>query len=163
MSITITEKPGQRTAPSSGLDVGDLIDSRRGTAVVEAALVTMGFLILVFGIMEVGRFMSVQQTITDATREGARLAVAPASQTTTLPADTQLENRISYYLQANGIPVGGGGATISIDRNVAIGTGLDRYTRATVTYPYRLFSLSWFSNLEVTLRGVSRMRNETSP
>ena len=131
---------------------------------MESAIVTLGFLVLVFGLMESGRFMSIQQTITDAAREGARLAVAPASQSSTLPGDTQVRNRTIYFLQSNGIPVGGsGGASISIDRNVKVGTEPDLYTRVSVTYPYQLLSLRMFSSLQVNLTGTSRMRTETSP
>lgn len=48
---------------------------RRGSAAVEFALVAPLFFILVFGMIEVGRMMMVQQVITNASREGARLAV----------------------------------------------------------------------------------------
>ena len=108
--------------------------------------------------------MSIQQTITDAAREGARLSIAPASQTTTLPSDNQIRGRVGYFLQSNGISVGGSsGASIAIDRNLAIGTEPDRYTRVSVSYPYRLMSLAMFEVLQVTVRGTARMRNETSP
>lgn len=49
--------------------------ARRGVAAVELALVTMLFIIpLLFGVWEVGRLVQVQQIVSNAAREGARLA-----------------------------------------------------------------------------------------
>jgi Flp pilus assembly protein TadG len=50
-------------------------DHRKGTAVVEFALVAPLFILLVFGIMEFGRMVMVQQVMSNAVREGARVAV----------------------------------------------------------------------------------------
>ncbi len=136
----------------------------RGTSVVEAAVVMLLFLSILFGVLESGRFMSIQQTLTNAAREGARLAVAPMSQSFSLATDTEIQNRVSYFLQSNGIPLTGSNhASIHIDRNVALGSAEDVYTRVTVTYPYKVLSLQMFSDLEIALSGTSRMRNETSP
>ncbi len=48
---------------------------RRGASVVEFALVAPVFFLLVFGMIEYGRMVMVQQVLTNATREGARRAV----------------------------------------------------------------------------------------
>lgn len=48
---------------------------RRGAAAVEFALVAPLFFLFVFGIIEFGRMVMVQQVITNASREGARRAV----------------------------------------------------------------------------------------
>lgn len=48
--------------------------SRRGAAMVEFALVAPLFLCLIVGIVEVGRAVVVQQLLTNASREGARIA-----------------------------------------------------------------------------------------
>lgn len=48
---------------------------RRGAAAVEFALVAPIFFLFVFGIIEYGRMVMVQQVITNASREGARRAV----------------------------------------------------------------------------------------
>ena len=135
----------------------------RGTSVVEAAIVTLGLFSMVFGIMESGRFMSIQQTLTDAAREGARVAVAPTSQTFTLPNNADIQNRVGYFLTSNGIPLEGAGhATIKIERDVTVGSAADTFTRVSVSYPYKIMSLQMFGNLEVDLSGTARMRNETS-
>jgi len=46
-----------------------------GVTVVETSVVTMSLLFMIFGIMEGGRFMSMQQTVTNAAREGASLSL----------------------------------------------------------------------------------------
>jgi Flp pilus assembly protein TadG len=48
---------------------------RRGAAVVEFAVVAPLFFLLVFGMIEFGRMIMVQQVLTNASREGARRAV----------------------------------------------------------------------------------------
>lgn len=48
---------------------------RRGAAVVEFAIVAPVFILLVFGMIEFGRMVMVQQMLTNASREGARMAV----------------------------------------------------------------------------------------
>jgi Flp pilus assembly protein TadG len=48
---------------------------RRGAAAVEFAVVAPVFLLLVFGMIEYGRMVMVQQVLTNASREGARCAV----------------------------------------------------------------------------------------
>ncbi|MEX0867819.1 MAG: TadE family protein [Pirellulales bacterium] len=48
---------------------------RRGAAAVEFAIVAPIFFLFVFGIIEYGRMVMVQQVITNASREGARRAV----------------------------------------------------------------------------------------
>lgn len=48
---------------------------RQGAATVEFAIVAPLFILLVFGMIEYGRMVMVQQLITSAGREGARLGV----------------------------------------------------------------------------------------
>lgn len=49
--------------------------NRKGAAAVEFALVAPVFFLLIFGIIEFGRAMMVQQILVNASREGARRAV----------------------------------------------------------------------------------------
>ena len=49
--------------------------TRRGQALVEFALILPILMILLMGIIEFGRAWNVKQVLTDASREGARLAV----------------------------------------------------------------------------------------
>ncbi|QDU25953.1 TadE-like protein [Anatilimnocola aggregata] len=54
---------------------------RRGAAAVEFAVVAPVFFLLVFGMIEYGRMVMVQQIITNAAREGCRVAVLDGSTT----------------------------------------------------------------------------------
>ena len=133
---------------------------QRGTAVVEAALTVLGFLVLLLAIFEAGRLFNVQQSLTEASREGARLAVLPLSGTSTLPTQGEIENEVQRLLQAANI----GGAVTVVERPISIVTGgvSTTFTRIRVSVPYTVLTLSMFSNLEITLVGETLMRDETS-
>jgi len=133
---------------------------QRGTAVVEAALTMLGFLALLLGIFEAGRLLNIQQVLTDASREGAKLAVLPLSGTSTLPTVGEIETEVQKFLQAANI----GSATTVVERPVSIVTGnvSTTFTRVRVSVPYTVLALSMFSGLEITLVGQTLMRNETS-
>ena len=136
--------------------------NERGSALVEAALTMLGFLVILFAIFEAGRMLSIQQTLTNAAREGARLAVLPRQGgTDTLPSDTAVQARVQSFLNASGL----NGATATLNVNQAYnpgGAGTPVYSLVTVTVPYRIVSISMFSFLEVNLQGQSKMRNETN-
>jgi Flp pilus assembly protein TadG len=138
-----------------------LCSSNSGTVLVESAITLLMFFVVLFGIVEAGRFMSFQQTLTDAAREGTRVAVAPLTGTTTMASDSQIKAQAQIFLDSNHVT----GATVTIDRPVVITlNGIDaQFTRVTVQAPYQIITLSMFSNLAVTLQGKSLMRNETSP
>jgi Flp pilus assembly protein TadG len=132
-----------------------------GAVVVEAALTLLFFFTLLLGIMEGGRFLNVQQTLTNAAREGARMAVAPITQTSTLASDAEIETEVRRFLDAARIS----GATITVERPLVFpSNGLPmQFTRVRVSVPYRVISLAMFSMLSVNLAGEALMRNETSP
>jgi Flp pilus assembly protein TadG len=123
-------------------------------------MTVLGFLVLLLGIFEAGRLLNIQQVLTDASREGARLAVAPLSGTSTLPSVGEIESEVQRFLQAANI----GSATTVVERPVSIVTGsvTTTSTRVRVSLPYTLLTLSMFSDLEITLVGQTLMRNETS-
>jgi Flp pilus assembly protein TadG len=58
-----------------------VIQRRRGAAVVEFAFVAPVFMLFLVGILEFGRVMTVKNVLTNATREGARMATLPGSTT----------------------------------------------------------------------------------
>lgn len=58
---------------------------RRGQALVEFALVAPIFFLLLFGIVEGGRFVFYYQTLANATREGARFAIVNGSNSLVCP------------------------------------------------------------------------------
>lgn len=55
--------------------------NRRGAAVVEFAIIAPIFILLLFGIIEFGRMVMVQQLLTNASREGARKAILDGATT----------------------------------------------------------------------------------
>lgn len=135
--------------------------NEEGAAAVEAAMTLLLFFMVLLGIMEGGRFLNVQQTITNAAREGARLAVTPLTQTSTLPSDGEIQARVQSFLDAARIS----GVTVTVERPLVIqanGIAMES-TRVTTSVDYRVISLAVFSPLSVTLTGEALMRNETSP
>jgi Flp pilus assembly protein TadG len=69
--------------------------TRSGVAAVEFALVAPIFFLLVFGLIEFGRMMMVQQSLTNAAREGSRVAILP-----TTKDGAAVEERMRDYLQS---------------------------------------------------------------
>ena len=78
--------------------------NRRGAAVVEFALVAPLFIMLVFGILEYGRMVMVQQVLTNAAREGARAAVLDGA------TGDSVTGKVNTYLQGASVP----NATVTI-------------------------------------------------
>jgi Flp pilus assembly protein TadG len=130
--------------------------SERGMAVVEGAWCMVAFFTVILGIFEIARFVNVYQVATDAAREGARLAVTPLTQTSTLPNSSEVEAEVRRFLDGDAIQ----GATVSVG---TVNSGVDQFTLVTVTVPYQLMTVSLFSSLQFNLVSNSLMRNETSP
>src|SRR5438132_12269139 len=78
---------------------------RRGAAAVEFAIVLPVFVILVFGMIEYGRMVMVQQVITNASREGARRAVLDGATT------SSVQTAVTSYL--TNAKVNGGATAVS--------------------------------------------------
>jgi Flp pilus assembly protein TadG len=132
-----------------------------GTSAVEAAIILLMFFMLLFGVFEAGRFMNTRQILTNAAREGARLAVTPLSQTSTLPTTAEVQARVDQFLATGNIT----GATVSLNPAIDVNTGLvtTRYTQVTVSKTYAVLTVPYFFNrLAVTVSGQALMRNETS-
>lgn len=91
---------------------------RRGQALVEFALVVPFFFLLLFGIIEAGRFIFYYESLSHATREGARYAIVNGANTLGCPSgpaapgtsacDTSGANVVARVRQAAlGVPSGG--------------------------------------------------------
>jgi len=95
------DRPTGQGEPETGFKVEKVCRScrkhRRGAAAVEFAIVAPVFFLMILGMVEIGRAIMVQQIITNASREGARLAVLP-QQTT-----AGVETRVAEILQSAGI------------------------------------------------------------
>ncbi len=130
--------------------------NRQGAAAVEFAVVAPVFLLMIFGMIEVGRAIMVQQILTNASREGARLAVLD-SQTALAPEVTA---KVTSYLQNSAIT----GATVTINPSEPTTAGYGEPVTVTVSVPYSSVSwlpTTWFMKSGATLKASSVMRRET--
>lgn len=104
---------------------------RQGTAAVEFAIVAPVFLLLVFAIVEYGRMVMVEQTLTNAAREGARLGIIDGSST------ANVEARVANYLQAAKLT----GHTTTVATLPPEGSDTGDRISVTVSIPYS--QVSW--------------------
>jgi Flp pilus assembly protein TadG len=74
---------------------------RRGVAAVEFALVLPILMILAFGLWEYGRLVEVQQILSNAAREGGRLAAVGSKST------SEVQEHVRMYLDAQGLNTAG--------------------------------------------------------
>jgi Flp pilus assembly protein TadG len=140
------------------------VNGERGAALLESAMTMLTLFVFIFGIMEACRLLSFQETLANAAREGARFAVLPlpGGGRSTKPTDSDIQTKVNQYL--NAASVNSGSATIVITHpTVTTGSIVTELTSVSVTAPYRIMTISMFRDLEVNLRGVSTMRDETSP
>src|SRR5689334_14928229 len=85
---------------------------RPATAAMELAMLLPLILVLIFGVWDVGTILNAQQILSNAAREGARLAAvgtmldeATGAQKDVTAADVQ--QTVTNYLTRNGVPTGG--------------------------------------------------------
>ncbi len=148
----------QVNGPAANLKVENLWRScrrnRRGAAVVEFAFVAPVFFLLVFGMIEYGRMVMVQQVITNASREGARVGVLDGSTT------AQVQTAVTSYLTAANIPTGSATVTVSPDPPSSAGYG----GAVTCTVSIGFNSVSWLPSPMYlggkTLTATATMRRE---
>ena len=105
--------------------------SRRGAAAVEFAVVAPIFFLLVFGMIEYGRMVMVQQIITNASREGARVAILDGMTT------ADVETKVGDYLIDNGIT----GANVGVATNAAVAPDYAESMTIAVDIPFG--QVSW--------------------
>lgn len=123
---------------------------------MEFALVAPVFFLMVLGMIEFGRMVMVQQVITNASREGARVGVLDSP----TPTAGQVSTTVTTYLQKAGIS----GATVTIDPTEPTTAGYGAPVTVTVQIPFS--SVSWLpspmfisENTQLTAHTV--MRRET--
>lgn len=133
----------------------------RGQSLAEAAIVLPVLFLLLFGTLEFGRVLSIQQTLDDAAREGARWSAMPAAGTSVLPSPNDIVTRVQNYLASNGISAGS--ATINVNQTDDISEGgIDTFfSRVDVSVPYDFLTPMLSAIVpSVTLTSHSVMRNE---
>jgi Flp pilus assembly protein TadG len=136
--------------------------SERGAALIEAAMIMPMILLIAVGIFEFGRAYQTTQVLTNAAREGARLAVINGS------TDDAVTARVRSYMQAGSLP-NYATATVTIQRTVAL-TGADTASQILIDYPFqfmvlnpvvRLVTPTSTTGAPITLQSSALMRNES--
>ena len=141
------------------------IRSERGAAIIETALTLPILLLVCVGIFEFGRAYETSQVLTNAAREGARVAILPA------PGAGAADTRVRDYLKLGGLT---SDSTVGVDITsvpVSLGAaGTASASKVTVTYPFSFIVLQPVAQLVVkgsttggpiTLTATAVMRNET--
>lgn len=135
----------------------------QGAAIVETAITLPLVLLVVVAIFEFGHAFQTWQILTNAAREGARVAVLLGS------TDASVTGRVQEYLTW-GLVASPGTAGVAIDRNVTISGTAGKATSVTVTYPFQfmvlqpvvqmLFPASTLGEA-LSMQAMAEMRNET--
>jgi len=141
---------------------------QEGQALLEAALVIPLLLLIAVGIFEFGRAYQTWQILTNAAREGARLAVVPN------PDPVVVENRVRQYMRDGHLPSAAiTAASVAIDRTATItvtGTGGPvnvSASQVTINYPFDFVVLRPVARLmsgningPISIQASAIMRNE---
>ena len=128
-----------------------------GTSVVEMAIVLPLLLILCFGIGEFGLLYTQWQSLTNATREGARTGVVFRAPCNAATVATQVQATVDGFAASAGVPAGTI-ATAVVGACAGTGTPLTVST----TLPHTYIALSALAGFSPTtnLRARTVMRNE---
>ena len=135
----------------------------QGAELVEFALVFPLIMLVLAGILDMGFLFKDYEVVTNAAREGARMATLPGWD------DAEVQARVAGYLSAGGLQPDAittiEGVTIAIDANGRTITGV----RVTVLYPHKYMILGPLAELvggasfsTATLRAVATMRAEVA-
>jgi Flp pilus assembly protein TadG len=132
--------------------------SERGAELVEFALVFPTLLLVLGGMIDLGLLFQRYEVVTNAAREGARVAALPNYQ------DSDVTARVGAYMTAAGLTCSGC-ASVGAATNVAMGTQCARVRTVTVTYDAPLMILGPVFTLmgggsSKTLHATAAMRME---
>ena len=140
--------------------------SERGTALLETALTLPLLLLVSVSIFEFGRAYQHWQVLTNAAREGARVAVLPNA------TSSMVDARVHAYMQ-NGQLQNEASATVTVDNNQTVSIGGGNTAKAslvTVNYPFSFIVLNPVARLisgpttlgsAFTMVATAEMRNES--
>jgi Flp pilus assembly protein TadG len=134
--------------------------NQRGAALIETAITIPLVMLVSVAIFEFGRAYQTWQVLTNAAREGARVAVLEAY------TDAQVSDVVRNYLTGGRLP-NAGSASIQVVRNVPFGS--QTASRITVNYPFQFMVLGPVARLvrsnstmgaPLTMQSSALMRNE---
>jgi Flp pilus assembly protein TadG len=135
--------------------------NEKGNALIETAITMPMVLLVCVGIFEFGRAYQTSQVLTNAAREGARLAILEG------PTDAEVRSRVNQYLTDGGL-VSLADGNILVTRNAAL-AGSATASTVQVNYPFefmvlnpvvRLISPNSTTGAPITLTAATLMRNE---
>jgi Flp pilus assembly protein TadG len=124
--------------------------NRRGSAVVEFAIVAPVFFAFTLGMIEVGRAVMVQQILTTASREGARQAVLDGA------TEGAVTTFITNYLTTAATTAAG--TTVAFSPSVPTAAGYTGPVTVTVSLPFN--QVSW-SPSPIFLNGATLTASTT--
>ena len=137
----------------------------RGTAIVETALTLPLLLLVSVGIFEFGRAYQTWQVLTNAAREGARVAVLPNA------AAGAAQARAIAYMVSGALPNTSGATVLVTSVPISIGgAATATASKVTVNYPFAFIVLQPVAQLitkgsltgqPFTLTAAAAMRNES--
>jgi Flp pilus assembly protein TadG len=137
------------------------IRNERGAALLETAITIPIVLLISVGIFEFGRAYQTWQVLTNAAREGARIAILAES------TDDQVRAAVRNYM-TGGRLTNADTATITVVRTEPFGPTATA-SRVTVDYPFQFIVLNGVARLvqrnssagqPLTMQSVALMRNE---
>jgi Flp pilus assembly protein TadG len=139
------------------------LGGERGTALLETAMTLPFLLFVAVAIFEFGRAFQTWEVLTNAAREGARVAVLPDSTT------SGTEARARAYLDAGAL--NGSSAIITVTATtIPIGTGTASAKQVRVDYPFSFMVLQPVASMivhgthlgtPITMSASAEMRNES--
>ena len=136
----------------------------RGAALLEMAFTLPLLLLVCVGILEFGRAYQTWQVLTNAAREGARIAVLPGT------TSTDVTTRVRAYMQNGQLPKYDTATVTITPTTVSIGAGgTENASQVTVNYPFDFIVLDPIARLAtgkgtgtgVNMVASATMRNES--
>ena len=138
-----------------------LTKNERGAALLEAAVTIPLMLLLSVAIFEFGRAYQTWQVLTNAAREGARVAIINGT------TDAEVRSAVNNYMSVGKLSTVSDG-DIAVDRAAPLGTNTG--SQITVNYPFNFMVLGPVMKLvnpsssaggPLTMSAVAVMRNES--
>ena len=137
--------------------------NQKGAALLETAITLPLVLLVCVSVFEFGRAYQTWQVLTNAAREGARVAVLSES------TDAEVTGAVKAYMQGGQLP-SAALANISVERMVPFATS-NTASRVTISYPFKFTVLNPVIRLvkagsttgqgTTTMVSVALMRNES--
>ncbi len=135
-----------------------------GAELIEFALVFPLLLMMILGIVDFSLMFQRYEVVTNAVREGARVAVLPGY------TETDVQARVASYIAEGGLPTTGGNPTVTVTATtIPDGGGTWPATTVAIAYVHDYSFVGalagWFSGSlgPSTLQVESTMRDETAP